>query len=252
MRTLLWKELSEQWRSHRMLITAAVLAVFGLMGPMSAKYLPLLLSNMAEVPPGLAELMPPPDAAMAVTEYADNVVQFGVVLAILVPMAAVVAEKAAGTAEVTLSKPVSRRAFLLAKFIGYAVTFSLGMLLAALGGYYYTGVLFTWLPLGSFLAANGLILVYLLVLVSLTLLASTLARSQLAAAGAAFGAVVVLGLLGSIPSVGAWLPAALSGWARALALGVSAEPAWGALCVSLGLIAAALSVAWLAFRQQEL
>ncbi len=252
MRTLLWKEFSELWRSYRFLITLAVLTAFGILGPVSAKYLPVILSSMADVPEGLAEIMPDPDVAMAMTEYSGNLVQFGVILAILVPMATVVGERASGTAEITLSKPVSRASFLLAKFLAYGLTFTAGVAVAGLAGYYYTGLLFEWVPPTGFLAANALILVYLLVLIAVTLLASTLARSQLAAAGMAVAVLALMGVLGTLPPVGRWLPAAMLRWGGGLALGISAEPAWGALAVSVALILAALFAAWAVFRQQEL
>lgn len=252
MGTLIWKEITEQWRSYRLMIVAAVLAAFGMMGPLSAKYMPLLLAEMPGVPEGLAELMPEPDAAMALTEYLDNLTQFGVILAILIPMGAVVGEKAGGTAGMTLSKPVSRAGFLAAKFVANGVTLGTGVLLAALGGYYYTGVLFTWPPLATFAAANALLLAYLMLFASLTLLASTVARSQLAAAGMSFAMLILLGLLGVIPPIATRLPAAVLSWARALALGAPIEPAWGALAACLGLTAAALLGAWAIFRRQEL
>jgi ABC-2 type transport system permease protein len=252
MGTLIWKEIAEQWRSYRLIIVAAVLTAFGILGPLSAKYLPLLLAEMPGVPEGLAEIMPEPDAAMALTEYLDNLTQFGVILAILIPMGAVVGEKAGGTAEMTLSKPVSRAGFLAAKLVANGLTLGVGLLLAALAGYYYTGVLFTWPPLGPFVAANVLLWIYLLVFASLTLLASTVARSQLAAAGMSFGMLLLLGLLGAIPPFASRLPGAMLPWARALALGVAVEPAWSGLLSSAILAAAALLGAWLIFRRQEL
>jgi len=252
MTTLLRKELREQWRSYRLLIVAAVLTGMGLLGPLTAKYLPVLLASMPGVPEGLAAVMPAADVTMAVGEYLDNIVQFGVILAVLVPMAAVVGEKTSGTAEITLSKPVSRLSFLLSKFLGYGVVFAIGMALAAIGGYYYTGLLFEWLPAGSFALLNALVLLYLLVYVAIALLASTLARSQLAAAGLAVAALVGFGVLGVLPSVVPYLPAALVGWARAAVLTSGAEPAWRALGSSLSLIVLAVLAAWLILRRQEL
>jgi ABC-2 type transport system permease protein len=252
MATLLWKEITEQWRGYRLVIVAAVLAVFGMMGPLSAKYLPLLLEEVPGVPEGLAEVMPTPDAAMALTEYIDNLTQFGVILAILIPMGAVVGEKHGGTAEMTLSKPVSRAGFLVAKFLANALTLAVGVLVAALGGYYYTGVLFTWPPAASFASANALLLIYLIFFASLTLFASTVARSQLTAAGLSFSMLVLLGLLGVLPRLGPRLPAAVLHWARGLAVGLPVEPGWAALATCVGLTAAALFGAWLVFRRQEL
>ncbi len=252
MPTLLWKEFTEAWRSYRLLIQTVVLLAMGILGPLSARYLPQLLATMADVPEGLAEVMPVPDTAMAIGEYLDNVVQFGAILAILVPMAAVVGEKAAGTAEFTLSKPVRRSSLLLAKFIAYSATLGLAIAAAASGGYYYTGVLFEWLPAGGFLVANVLVFAYLLVLVALTLLSSTVARSQLAAAGMAFGGLLLLGLLGSIPRLGRHLPASLVAWARGWALSAPVDPAWSGLVFSLALLIGALTLACLIFRRQEL
>ena len=252
MRTLLWKEMLEQWRSQRLLIVAAVLAAFGLLGPLSARYMPELLGSMPGVPEGLAEILPTPDAAMAVGEYLDNVVQFGVVLALLVPMGAVASEKASGTAGLTLSKPVSRAAFLAAKLAAHAITFAIGVLAAALAGYYYTGVLSTWLPAADFAALNLLVWLYLMVWVSITLMTSTLGRSQLAAAGGAFGILLVLGVLGGWPPLAPWLPGALIGWARALGMGVPVDPAWRAVALSAAVAAGAQLIAWASLRRQEL
>jgi ABC-2 type transport system permease protein len=252
MGTLLWKEIAEQWRSYRLVIVAAVLTAFGMMGPLSAKYLPLLLAEVPGVPEGLADVMPTPDVAMALTEYIDNLTQFGVILAILIPMGAVVGEKLGGTAEMTLSKPVSRAGFLAAKFAANVLTLAVGVLLAAVGGFYYTGVLFTWPPVASFVAANALLLAYLVLFASLTLLASTVARSQLAAAGLSFSILLLMGLLGAIPRLGPRLPAAVLQWARGLATGAPTEPGWAALATCLGLTAAALLGAWVIFRRQEL
>jgi ABC-2 type transport system permease protein len=252
MRTLLWKEVREQWRTYRFLIVATILTLFGLLGPLTARYLPQILAALPDMPPELAGLMPTPDASMAVAEYLDNVSQFGALLALLVPMGAVVGEKTRGTAEITLSKPVSRAIFLVAKFLALGVTFLGGLILAGLGGYYYTGLLFEWLPLAGFVALNGLVLVYLLSYVSITLLASTIARSQVAAAGMAFGALILFSLLGAIPSAAGLLPSALLKWGGALALGQPIEPAWNALGAALSLIAVVLTCAWLLLRRQEL
>ncbi len=252
MSTLLWKEFSEAWRSRRLPILTAVLLAMAMLGPLSARFLPEILAAMAEVPQGLIEAMPEPDTAMAVAEYFDNVVQFGAILAILVPMGAVVGEKTGGTAEFTLSKPVRRSSFLLAKFAAHAGSFGLALLVAALGGYYYTGVLFEWLPVAPFLTANLLVWLYFTVLVGVTLLCSTVARSQLAAAGMAFGVLLGMGLLGLLPNVNDHLPAAVIGWARALALSLPAEARWSAVGVSLAIAAGALALAWALFRRQEI
>jgi ABC-2 type transport system permease protein len=132
------------------------------------------------------------------------------------------------------------------------MTFALGAGLGVAAGYAYTGMLFTWLPPGGFVVLAGSVLLYLLFYASLTLVASTLMRSQAAAAGLAFGVALLLGLLGSLPGIGAWLPASLLGWGRSAAGGTTAELPWKALVAALILIPGLLLTGWVALRRQEL
>ncbi|TET83960.1 MAG: hypothetical protein E3J37_04460 [Anaerolineales bacterium] len=252
MQTLLRKELREQWRTYRFLVVVAVLIVSGMIGPLSVKYLPLILAQMPGVPEGLMEVMPEPDVAMAVDEYVQNLSQLGVILAILIPMAAVVGEKTSGTAALILSKPVSRAVFLGAKLIAHGLIFFAGILLAGLGGYYYLGILFEWLTPVGFLALNGLLMTYLMMFLAITLFASTISRSQFAAAGISFGLLIFLSLLGAVPSLSPYLPTALMAWGRALVLRLDVEPAWGALGVTFAIIVSAFLGGLLVFRHQEI
>jgi len=254
MLTLLRKELREQWRSNRLLVVAAVLVAMGILGPLTARYMNEMLGSIPGTPEGLEAVLPPPTADLAVSELTDNLAQFGLILALLVPMAAVVGEKTSGTAALTLSKPVSRGAFLAAKLLALVVTFGVGISLAVGAGYAYTGMLFAWLPVGGFVQLAGTLLIYLLFYASLTLLASTLMRSQLAAAGLAFGLALVLGIGGTLPAVGALLPSALLAWGRVAASASSApvEFPWKALLTAGLLIPALLMIGWAALRRQEL
>jgi ABC-2 type transport system permease protein len=252
MKALLWKELLEQWRSHRVLVVTAVLVAMGILGPLTARYMNELMATIPGTPEGLEAVLPKPTADLAVSELVDNLAQFGLILALLVPMSSIVGEKTTGTAAMVLSKPVSRAAFLLSKLLALLMTFALGVGLGVAAGYAYTGMLFTWLPPGGFVALAGSVLLYLLFYASLTLVASTLMRSQAAAAGLAFGVALLLGLLGSLPGIGAWLPASLLGWGRSAAGGMTAELPWKALGAALILIPGLLMTGWVALRRQEL
>lgn len=244
------KELLEQWRTYRLLVVAVVLLVFGLLSPLTAKFMPEMFKML---PQGeqFAALIPPPTAADAVGQYVKNSTQFAVILALLVTMGAVAVEKDKGTAALMLVKPLSRLSFLLAKFVALGVTFAVGIALAALACYYYTLLLFAALDVPAWLALNGLLLVFVLVYVALTLLSSTVSRSQVVAGGLGFGWILLLSLVGAIPQVGDVMPGALVSWGSRLVLG-DAETAWPALAVSVGLIVAALAGAWIIFRRQEL
>ena len=246
------KELLEQWRSYRLLIVAVALLLFGgFMAPLSAKYTPELLKALVPNGDEIVKLMPTPTAEVAVEEYVGNVSQFGVLVALLVAMGAVAGEKDKGTAALMLVKPLPRGVFLAAKFVALGLTFTLSLLIAAVACYYYTMLLFEALDLSSWLALNGLLLLFVLVYVALTLFCSTLTRSHVVGGGLAFGLLMVLSALGALPTVGDYLPGQLVSWAGWLMNG-GGDPAWPAVWTSLGLIVAALIGAWRVFERQEL
>ncbi|MEZ0396541.1 MAG: ABC transporter permease subunit [Anaerolineales bacterium] len=245
------KEWLEQGRTNRLLIVAAVLTAFGLASPLLAKFTPELLKSIPDMPLDLAALIPPPSVADAVAQYVKNMSQFGILLAVLMSMGAVAQEKERGTAALVLTRPLSRLEFLLAKFAALGLVFAVSLAAAALGCWYYTLLLFEPLAWGPFLALNGLMLVVFLVYIAVTLLCSTLARTQGAAAGLAFAALLLVAGVGSLPRLGEYFPGRLFEWGAGLALGRGGDPAWPALGVSLGLMIAALLAAWLIFRRQE-
>jgi len=251
MMTALTKEWLEQRRTHRLLIVCLIFLLFGLLSPLLAKFTPEIIKM---VPGGeqLSLIIPPPTVVDAVAQYLKNLTQFGLLLAVLMGMGMVSQEKDKGTAAMVLAKPLSRTAFILAKAAAIGASFLIGTALAAGAGYYYTLLLFEGLPVGGWLALNGLLLVYFGVYAALTLLASTLNRSMLESGVTAVGFIIVLALVEMIPAAGKLLTGGLLGWAGNLALGSGTEPAWGALWVCIGLIAAALTASVLVFRRQEI
>jgi ABC-2 type transport system permease protein len=244
------KEMLEQWRTYRFLIVVAVFAAFGLASPLLAKFTPEMLKAIPGVPPEILSAIPAPTTIDAVTQYVKNMSQFGILLALLMTMGVVVQEKERGTAAFFLTRPVSRVTFLLAKFASLMVTFIASLSIAALGCWYYTYVLFEPLAWGPFLVLNGLMLIIFLVYMALSLLGSTLARSQGIAAGLAFIVLVVIGGIGSLPSIGNYFPGRLFAWGTTLLMG-GTDAAWPAFGISLGIIAAALFIACIVFRKQE-
>ena len=248
---MLRKELIEQWRTKRMLVVAAVLVIFGLASPLLAKVTPDMLKLIPNAPAARAGLFPTPTVADAVSQYIKNMGQFGILLALLMSMGSVAQEKERGTAAMLLTHPVSRLTFLLAKFVALAFTFAVSLAVAALGCWYYTLLLFKALPWGPFLALNGLILLVFLVYVAVTLLCSTLVRTQGAAAGLSFAAMVIIAGVGSLPRIDDYFPGRLFSWGGMLVLG-GGDPAWAAFWISLGIIVLALAIAWLYFEREEI
>ena len=247
---VLRKELVEQWRTRRWVTAAVVFLFFGFLSPLGAKLLPDLLEGLGDTGGVMIEI-PPPTAQDALLQYVKNMSQFGVLLAVLLAMGTVAREKERGTAAMVLSKPVSRADFLLGKFVALTLVFGLCLALAGLACYYYTVVLFEGTGEARFVEMNLLLGLFIEFYLAVTLLGSTVARSQEVAGGLGLGAVFVVAILGVLPRFGDYMPTALLDWARALMAGTG-EPAWGAVVVSLGVIIVCLGAALVVFERQEL
>jgi ABC-2 type transport system permease protein len=247
---VLGKELREQVRTMRLVVVVAVFAVFGLLSPVLARYVREIVDAIGG---GQFEgLIPDPTVADAVIQFTKNIGQFGVLLAILVTMGAVATEKERGTAAFILTKPVTRGAFLAAKAIGIGVLLGIAMAVAGALCWIYTTILFEPLPVAAFAGAVGLVWLSLVVFAALTFLASVATRSALVAGGLGFGAFIVMGILGALPTIGPYLPTSLWAAADQLALGTVPDPLLGPVLVNVAIAAGALLLAWLSFRRQEL
>ncbi len=244
------KEWLEQWRTYRLLMLGVVLVVFGLLSPLIAKYTPELIKL---IPNGesIAQLIPAPTVKDAVTQYIKNVGQFGIILSLLLTMGAIAQEKDKGTAAMMVVKPLPRVTFLVAKFAAMALMFAVTIAIAGAACYYYTWLLFGALDILRWMALNGLMLVLMLVYIALTLFCSVVTKSQAAAGGLALCFLFILGLAGSIPGLGEYLPGQLLAWGEGLVAG-KAEVFWPALWVSVGIIVVALIGSSLIFERQEL
>jgi ABC-2 type transport system permease protein len=243
------KEWLEMIRSYRLLVVAVVLVFFGLTSPFLTKFTPELLAALPTG--GMTIEMPPPTVGMAIGQYVKNMAQFGLILGILLTMGSVSQEKDKGTAAMILVKPISRGAFLGAKFLGLAIMIAISLVLAGIACYYYTMLLFEAMDLLRWLVLNALILLYTLVFIAITLLCSTVSKSQPAAGGIALGLIVVPGTIGSILGLGKYLPGELITWGTRLMQG-DTTTSWIAFGISIGLIVIPLLAAWLIFKRQEL
>jgi ABC-2 type transport system permease protein len=250
-RALLGKEWLEQVRTRRLLVLCVVFLFFGILSPLTARYMGDILAMMGESMDGIVIQLPEPSVRESVVQYAANLAENFPLAIILVAMGCVVAERERGTLAMLLARPVSRQSVIAAKFLALLGVLLLALSIGALGAWYYSLILFDGPPAVDFLLLNLAGGLYLAVILALTMLASTLMRSTVAAGAVSLGLWLSMSLLGSLPRLGDWLPPALVGIATELGMGARPE-AWPAIVGSLVLIAACLVGAWLALRRQEL
>ena len=93
LRVLLVKELTEQWRTGRLLVVAVIFLIFGLTSPILAKYTPDIVKLAAS---SVAIHVPTPTMKDAVVQLVKNLSQLGALVAILLTMGTVAGEKESG------------------------------------------------------------------------------------------------------------------------------------------------------------
>ncbi|MEN8098603.1 MAG: ABC transporter permease [Chloroflexota bacterium] len=252
---LLRKEWLESWRTYRVLVLLVVLAAFGILSPVTARYMPQIIqlasTDQAELA-ALAEIIPEPHPFDSVVQLARNVTGSGLIVIIVLTMGIVSREKQTGTIVLLLSRPVHRAVFLVAKLTIMVAVTLIGLLVASLICYLYTGLLFsTWLSLPNMLIMTVLLLLYLLVPAGYTFLGSTVLKSQFLAAGLGFSVWGLLGILGYVGELGPYLPSALVDSSILMFQG-EAFQSWGAVLVSLALVGLSVLLTIVVFRRQEL
>ncbi len=161
----------------------------------------------------------------------------------------VVSEREKGLMTLMFSHPVPRPMFVLAKFSALFIAFGIGLILSAGGMYLYTAILFDALPYGEFMGMVGLIGVYLLSLISLSILASTIGRSMTMAAASAFGFVGVILIAGTFSGLA---PTKLIEWGGNLAKDLPTVERWGALGLTFAVIAGSLALSCIILQRQEI
>jgi ABC-2 type transport system permease protein len=246
---VLIKELSEQWRTRRLPVVAVIFVLIGLGSPVLAKYTPDIVKLAAS---SIEIHVPAPTIRDAVDQLIKNLSQVGVLTAILLAMGSVAGEKESGTAAFVLVKPVSRLAFLAAKFSGLALTMATAVLLCGFAAFLYTQLLFSPLSIFGWGAACLVMLLGLLEIAAMTFIGSTLVRSPIPAAGIGVVCIVIAGVVSSLPNIGRFTPFGLNELARALALQqATTEWVWPVI-VNAGLVVVVLAASWLVFRRQEI
>jgi len=247
---LLRKEVRELVRTMRLPVVLIVFAMLGLISPVFARYIREIVEAVGGAQ--FQGAIPDPVARDAIAQLTKNVGQFGVLVAILLSMGSVAAEKDRGTAAFLMTKPLGRGAFLGAKVASIGSLLAIATMLAGVLCWTYTAILFEPLPIAGLIAAVGLVWLSLAVFAAVTFLASVMGPSALVAGGIGLASLMIAGFLSIIPGLAQYLPTGLWGMAEELAIGSVPEALGSAVAANLAVIAAAIGLAWRSFQRQEL
>lgn len=236
-------------RTRSWIALAAVFLFFGLLGPISARYMEEILQRFAG---DVSVTVPPPTPASGLEQYLGNVMQIGLLVVLAV---------AAGA--LAFDQPIERAAFyrsrvrrvwrlLVPRYAVVTLATVAAFVLGTLGAWYETAVLIGGLPVGAMLLGMLLTSLYLAFAVAVTAVASSFARAPLVIVPLAAGLLIVVPLLGVVGPLRDWLPSLLLGSLVGLVVGVPPVEYLRPAIVTLAVTAALLLLATVRLERREL
>lgn len=222
---------------------AAAYAVFGLVGPLSARYIKQILSGIGSSD-GMVITVPDPVPADGMVQFVSNASQIGTLVVVIVAAGALAfdAIPEMGVFLRTRVRPTWRILVprLVVSFLAAAGAYAVGAGVA----WYETWALIGALDPGPVLAGIALGVVFLAFVVALTAAVAQRMRKVLGTIMASLVTLVAMPLVGLAPAISKWLPTSLANALADLPGGGTMDNYWPALGVTV--VATALLV-WLAF-----
>lgn len=247
--TQLRKEIHELWATKKALIVLVIMLAFGFLAPITAKLLPEMLKSVGTNNTGVQITISEPTAKDALIQFVQNTSQTLMFMVVLVSFTAIVSERQRGQMTLIFPHALPRTVFVLAKFTALALLIALGMVISAAAAYLYTTLLFAAPDVSGFLGMVGLLYMYLLMFVGLSILGSTVGKSNAAAAGVTFAFLALVLVPGVVLK---FAPGKLTDWALHVGTGEAGRAYWGALLVTIGITALAVVVSCLILNRQEI
>lgn len=247
------KELLEFVRGWRLWVLAAVLGVFALTGPITARYLREILGAALGDQGGGLPLPPMPDPTYvdAYLQWTKNLGDLVLILVVVLFAGVICGECRQGTAVLMLTKPLRRSTFVLAKAVTAMAVVAGSVAAATALTWLVTRLLFPVAPVGPLVAAVGGWLLLAGVFIAVTVLASAWVQASGAAAGIGLAAYLLLTVAGVWAPLRRVTPAGLRDVPGALAAGQPVEAAGPALAAVASIAVLLLLAVWV-FDRREL
>jgi ABC-2 type transport system permease protein len=205
----LWRlEFLRLWRTQRWLILLAVYGAFGILGPLTARYLPDIVENMGGEE--AVRSLPPMTPADGMAQYIGNAQQFGL-LAVVFVAAGALSIDSNKEMSIFLRTRTSVRNILTPRFVmtcGAAIS---AYLVGAVIAYVGTGLLLAWLSPGGVIVGSLFQALYLILAVALTGFVASFIGNVPGTALLTVGLLIFMALIGLLPAVAPWLPSELVG-----------------------------------------
>lgn len=192
-------------RTPRAISLGAVYLVFGLLGPVLARYLADIVQHVKS---GITFTVPPPTPKDGVAQYISQVSQTGLVVVVVVAAGTFAFDGRRGVATFLRTRAPSMAALVVPRYVVSSLAAVGAYALGTLAAWYETALLIGPLPVGPMLAGLLCQAVFLIFAVTVVACAASVARRTMGAIGIAL-AVLLLPVAGVASAVHDWLPSTL-------------------------------------------
>lgn len=221
----LLKELRELASTWRLWVLGGAMLFFALTSPAIAQFTPALVESLTGSQPGLVIDIPDPTYRDALAQWLKNLTQMVSIIVVVVAAGSVASEVASGTAALVLTKPVSRAAFVWAKFVAQVLVLAVFTVAGTTVLDLMTRAVFGSSEGGATWGATGLWFVSAVVM-SAAVTALSCRLSALASAGAGVGVYFLMSALTLWGPAVRYSPAGLMSAANTVSAGGDASVAW--------------------------
>ena len=200
-KSIVKKEILEMVRTSRLLIWTVVCMIIGIVSPLTAYYLPDIISAFGATE-NIAISFGKITYQDSVEQYIKNFGQIGTIVLILMMMGSVAGEKVDGSVQFLLVRPVGTISILVAKFVSLLVLLVTGLLGSMLTMGFYTWYLFPGFPGFRFIYANLFLFLYFFAIGIITIAISASVRKPILAGIGTLGVWLLASIMGAIRSIG--------------------------------------------------
>ncbi|MBT2695655.1 ABC transporter permease [Bacillus sp. ISL-55] len=252
--TLLNKEFLEMARNYKWIWMPITFILLGVMDPLTTYYLPEILNSVGGLPEGAVVEIPEPSAQeifiMSLGEYQ----MIGILIIALSMMGTVAGERKSGVAQLILVKPVSFFSYITSKWAAALILILVSLFLGMLASWYYTGVLFEFIPFGAFMESFGIYSLWLILVLSFVILCSAMFMQPVAAGMVALITVFIFTIIGgSLQHLLEWSPTQLLSYVSVRLITEKwPEHVWPATGITLTMTVLFVLLAIYIFKRKEL
>ncbi len=227
----LWRlEWLRMTRTNRWIAIFAVFVFFGIIGPLSARYIGEIVEQFGG---GIEVSFPEPTPADGIMQYSGNVQQLGLLVLVMIAAGALTIESRYEMAVFLRTRVGSTARLLIPRYVVVAGTGVIAFVAGTLLAWYETAVLIGPLDAGAMAAGMAFGSVYLLFAVAVVAFAGSALKNVLPTVIVTLTVLLLLPLIGLIPVVEEWLPSHLVGGLDGLVRGAEATDFIKSLVVTL-------------------